>query len=269
MKKTVDAFLSGASISPVSALSYRRDLESLGEYFAWDLKKVQKGQLNSFFEALSQRISPSSFSRLVSVVRSYFAYLLKEGKISENPMEGISTKDFTGKEAINLTEEECERLITYSAPGFRGIRDQVMLCVLAETGIRVSELISLDRKDISPGAIHCGKDRHRRVLPLSAPLSRKIADYMVLSALYLPPISEAQPLFITAKGDRITRQGFWKNLKDRAIYCGIDKAISPHSLRRHLAVKLLEEGRDREEIRQQLGNVDTASLRGYQQKNKE
>ena len=89
---------------------------------------------------------------------------------------------------------------------------------------------------------------------------------MAISALYLPDEREDRPLFVTAKGSRLTRQGFWKNLKDRAIYCGIDKPISPHALRRHFAVNLLSGGADKEEVRQKLGNQDTASLRGYEQK---
>lgn len=269
MKKTIEDFLASSSISAVSALAYRRDLENLGQHFQFDLKCIGKRELALYFEGLSQGISASSFSRCVSVTKSYFSYLSDTGFLKENPMEEIFAKNFSKKDGVLLSLEECERLVSYSAPGFRGIRDQVMLSLLAETGIRVSELVGLDRASVSGNTLSCGTGHHRRVLTLSLPLSRKLADYMTLSALYLSEPDEKQPLFITAKGGRLTRQGFWKNLKDRAIYCGIDKPISPHSLRRYFAVKLLNEGRDKEEIRQKLGNMDTASLRGYQQKEKE
>lgn len=269
MKKTIEDFLSSSSIRAISALSYRRDLENLARYFAFDFTAIGKKEITSYFESLSRTVSASSFSRCVSVVKSYFAYLDSKGLIRENPTNEIFAKNFSQKDPVELSREECERLITYSGPGFRGMRDQVMLLLLSETGIRVSELVGLDRKDFSKGALLCGKDRHRRVLTLSAQLSRKIEDYMILSSLYFSLPLEDDPLFITAKGTRLTRQGFWKNLKDRAIYCGIDKPISPHSLRRYFAKSLMEEGMDKEEIRQKLGNLDTASLRGYQQKQKE
>lgn len=266
MKKTVEAFLKSADISSVSLLSYGRDLQSLSEHFTFDLDSVNREALVSFFHTASQKLSVSSFTRLVSVSRSYFSYLSEKGILKENPMAEIRAKDFSQKEKPGLTQEECERLISYSVPGFRGIRDRVMLSLLSETGIRVSELVSLDRGDINGNCLSCGESHHRRVLTLSPALSRKVAEYMTVSALYLPDCSLSSPLFITAKGGRLTRQGFWKNLKDRAIYCGIDKPISPHALRRFFAVKLLSEGKDREEVRQKLGNADTASLRGYQQK---
>lgn len=181
-------------------------------------------------------------------------------------MAQIRAKDFSRKERSHLTEEECERLISYPLPGFRGIRDRVMLSLLSETGLRVSELTGLDRGDVNGNTLSCGEAHHRRVLTLSPSLSRKIEEYMTVSALYLSECTDSSPLFITAKGSRLTRQGFWKNLKDRAIYCGIDKPISPHALRRFFAVKMLSEGKDREEVRQKLGNADSASLRGYEQK---
>jgi integrase/recombinase XerD len=105
------------------------------------------------------------------------------------------------------------------------------------------------------------KKRQRKIL-LSPSLVRTLSAYLAVAEIY--PTEEEKPLFITAKGSRLTRQGFWKNLKDRAIYSGIDKPLSPQTLRNSLALHLIEAGKDREEITKLLGNADRSSLRGYE-----
>ena len=262
MRKTVEAFLSETGVSAVSLLSYRRDLEKIMDHFSNRPELADGKELVGYFTEQAEVSSASSISRQVSVVRSFYAYLKKEGIVSSDPMEGIRASDFEKKDRQGLDREEFSRLLAHSSSGFRGMRDRAMLMLLCETGMRVSELVELDLSDLREGCLLCGTARRRRCLTVSPALAGALSKYLAVRALYDPGDTE-NALFITSRGMRISRQGFWKNLKERAICCGIDKPISPHTLRLSLARHLMEDGKAREEISGLLGNADPASLRNY------
>ncbi len=263
MKRMMEEFLERSGVCEVSLLSYRRDLEKLFLYFENRPEKADKESLESYFSQLGQKFSPTSLTRHVSVVRSFYQYLFEKGAIGENFAKDLRAASFCQKKERGLTEEELERLLSFPAPGFRGMRDRAMLQLLCETGLRVSEIVSLNREDFGENEILCGSGKRRRSISLSPALSRTLSTYLAVAEIY-PVTGEEKPLFITAKGSRLTRQGFWKNLKDRAIYSGIDKPLSPQTLRNFLALHLIESGKDREEITKLLGNADVSSLRGYE-----
>lgn len=261
VRDLVEAFLQKTEISAVSLLSYRRDLEKLMSHFSDHPETAKQQDLIAYFSDCGKILSSSSLSRQVSVVRSFYAFLKEAGIRSENPMDGIRASCFIKKQGETLDREEFARLISCPIPGFRGIRDRAMLILLCETGLRVTELVNLDCEDLREKVLFCGHGRRRRSLPLSASAFDALSKYLAVRSLY--EVHESEPLFLTVRGMRMTRQGFWKNLKDRAIYSGIDKPISPHTLRRSLALHWMEEGRAREEISGLLGNADPASLRSY------
>lgn len=263
MERMMEEFLERSGACKVSLLSYRRDLEKLYSYFENEPEKAETKDLETYFTQLGQKFSSTSLTRHVSVVRSFYKYLLEKGVIEKDPMENLRAAAFCQKKEICLTREEFERLLSYPAPGFRGMRDRAMLQLLCETGLRVSELVSLDQTDLAENAVFCGTGKRRRKISLSPTLLRTLSSYAAVAEIY-PSREGEKPLFITAKGTRLTRQGFWKNLKDRAIYSGIDKPLSPQTLRNSLALHLIEEGKDREEITKLLGNADVSSLRGYE-----
>lgn len=263
MRDSVEAFLQKTDISPVSLLAYRRDLENLMSHFCDHPETAGKQDLIAYFSDRGEVLSSSSLSRQVSVVRSFYAYLKEVGMLSENPMDGIRAAHFVKKQGEILDRDEFTRLISCPIPGFRGIRDRAMLILLCENGLRVTELVNLDRGDLRERSLLCGQGRRRRSLPLSASAYDALSKYLAVRSLYSVRETAGDPLFLTVRGMRMTRQGFWKNLKDRAIYSGIDKPISPHTLRRSLALHWMEEGRAREEISGLLGNADPASLRSY------
>ena len=264
MREVAEAFLCDAGVSAVSLLSYRRDLEKLISHFSSHPEKACREDLEAYFSEQGKKLSSASLTRQVSVVRSFFAYLLEKGILSENPMDGICATKFVQKDHEVLNREEFIRLIEHSVPGFRGIRDRAMLMLLCETGLRVTELVELDLEDVSEGGVLCGAGRRRRCVPISPKTQGALAKYLAMRALYAPEEGERSPLFVTVRKARITRQGFWKNLKERAFFSGIDKPISPHTLRRSLALHLMEEGKARAEITNLLGNADPASFRSYQ-----
>ena len=269
MREYIEAYLNQTDVSDVSLLSYRMDLERFSFRFPRAEEQVEREALISYFAEEGKRLSPSSLSRRISVVRSFYEYLKRQGVISENPMDGVRASDFSKKEQEVLDREEFDRLMEYSVPGFCGIRDRAMLMLLCETGLRVTELVELELADLSEGNLVCGNGRRRRSLPLSAKCYGTIRKYLAVRELYASPSEQRDPLFITVRGSGMTRQGFWKNLKERAIYCGIEKTISPHTLRRSLALHLMEQGKARGEISSFLGNADPGSLRNYQSRKKE
>lgn len=260
MREYVNAFLQQSGVSSVSLLAYRRDLEKLLAQFSQHPETAKREELIAYFTLQGKELSPSSLSRRVSVVRSFYSFLEKEGLISENPMKGVSAAAFEKKEGEVLDREEFTHLLEYSVPGFRGIRDRAMLMLLCETGMRVTELVELSCRDLREGCVLCGKGSRRRSVSISPGLQDALSQYLAVRSLYA---GQDGALFVTSRGTKMTRQGFWKNLKERAVYSGIAKTISPHTLRRSLALHWMEEGRAREEITRILGNADPASLRNY------
>lgn len=263
MESTVEMFLKQHPVSEVSLLSYRRDLAGLSRHFSDRPEKANREELIGYFTSLSASVSFSSLSRCISVAKAYYDFLAKEKRCAENPMKAIRASDFEKKDRAALTAEEMLSLISFSAVGFRGMRDRVMLGLLSETGMRVSELCSLNRSDFDSFGVKCGRGERRRHLPLSSDLKRSLSEYQAVLELFSES-GEDGPFFLSKNKTRLTRQGFCKILKDRAILCGITKPISPQTLRRSLALSWIKSGVSAEEIKSRLGNADTASLRGYQ-----
>jgi len=265
----IEAFLQNKRVASNSLESYRRDLNALKSHFGVKkLIQLKKEDLESYFSALTKKLSPSSLTRRISVVRSFYRYFCKEGTIKKSPMDGILACNFKGKKRESLTDEELEALTSLPATGLRGRRDGAMLSLLCETGMRVSEMTQLNRNSFSleSGKLFCGKGKRSREILLSPSLSDTLRSYLAVAGLYAE--GENAPMFVTSAGKRITRQGFWKNMKEHAVAMGVEKHISPQTLRRSLAQKMMKEGKKKEEIRRLLGNADTASLRNYETKEK-
>lgn len=265
----IEVFLQNKGVASNSLESYRRDLTALKSHFGVkNLVLLKREDLEGYFSALTKKLSPSSLTRRISVVRSFYRYFCKEGTIKKSPMDGILACNFKGKKRESLTEEELEALTSLPATGLRGRRDGAMLRLLCETGMRVSEMIQLNQNSFCKerGTLLCGKGKRSREILLTPGLCDTLQAYLSVAHLYAD--GEGAAMFVTAAGKRITRQGFWKNMKEHAVAMGVEKHISPQTLRRSLAQKMMREGKKKEEIRRLLGNADTASLRNYETKEK-
>ena len=165
-----------------------------------------------------------------------------------------------------LTNREVDRFLEQpQCVDSKGYRDHAMLELLYATGIRVSELISLNEKDVnlSAGVIRCRSKGRERMIPLYARAIKALSDYMkdVRPRLIADP--EEQALFVNMSGERMSRQGFWKIVKHYQELAQIDKEITPHTLRHSFAVHLLENGADLRSIQEMLGHADISSTQIY------
>ena len=260
----LNGFLDRKYLGKESRASYRRQILALSEHCGTDcLSSLTKEDLISYFSDLAHTASSATLSRTVSVVRSYYAYLLRQGAVEVNPMAGIRASQFEKKKESVLSSEDFARLIGERSAGVLELRDRAMLMLLCETGMRVSELVGLDREawDSDRSLLTVGKGKRIRSVSLSPQTAKELEAYRSVSELQTH--GEGKALFLNGMGKRLSRQGFWKNLKERADLMGVSRKITPQLLRRSLAYQRLNAGEEPEKVRRLLGNVNLASLRQF------
>lgn len=253
--------------------SYLRDVRQLGDYL---FSKTDKRFENVCEEDLSRYIthlrscgkSVSTVSRAIASIKNFYTFLLNESIVSENPTGKLVPDKTTHVLPQILTSREVDLLLEQpECVDAKGYRDRAMLELLYATGIRVSELISLNVHDInlSAGILIChGKD-HDRVIPLYSTAIKALGEYVdfIRPQMIASPGEEA--LFVNVSGERMSRQGFWKLVKSYQVKAGIEKTITPHTLRHSFAAHLLENGADLRSIQEMLGHADISSTQVYSQ----
>jgi len=258
-----------ASANTVS--SYMRDIRQFG---AWLHEQEEKdvleatqaniGQYISFLEKEGR--SAATKSRALASLKNFYAYLISSGFLNESPVREVKVERGEKKLPQVLTSREVELLLAQpSSADAKGIRDKAMLEVMYATGIRVTELISLDldHVNLDAGTIKCSSGRKQRVIPLYPEALRALRVYLsdVRSLMLADPREKA--LFVNVGGSRMSRQGFWKILKAYQTAAHIDKEIGPHTLRHSFAVHLLENGADIGSVQELMGHSDISSTQVY------
>ncbi len=209
--------------------------------------------------------APTSISRAIASTRNFYKYLCSKKICEINPVEKVHTLKSEKKLPQILTGDEIRLLLEQpSGTGFKGKRDKAMLELLYATGIRVTELISLDLGDVNLeiGYIVCRRQTRERVIPIYPRAVAMLKDYINnerLSAV----VDEPNAMFINTNGSRLTRQGFWKIVKSYTEKAHIDKDITPHTLRHSFAAHLLENGADIKSLQEMLGHADVSSTQIY------
>lgn len=205
-----------------------------------------------------------SVVRTISALRSFFGFLMRDGKISVNPMMEIDIPKFKAPIPHTLSEEEMARLFDLPKPAKTALRDLAILELLYATGLRVSELINLTKSSVNLEAgfvIACGKRSKERIVPLGSHARCTLKSYM-------ERINPAVPfLFPNGRGGVITRQAVWKLLRLYGLKIGGVK-ISPHTLRHTFATHLLEGGADLRSVQVLLGHEDISTTQIYTHVNK-
>lgn len=262
-KNTIDAYI--RDLGNFKSHIDRSDVSSF-EDINVDFLEEYKNSL------IKKGLSVSSISRNFSALRSLFQYLIVKNVIFENPAKSIKNEKTSKKDPQILTNKEIELLLAQpSITDIKGIRDKAMLEVLYATGIKVSELTSLNIDDINIKMqfIRCSNGSKERYIPLYPLAVKALNNYLDTSRKLLIIDRDEKALFVNISGERITRQGFWKILKGYAESAKISKQITPHTLRHSFAAHLLENGADIHDIQEILGHSDISSTQRYAQLLKE
>ena len=251
--------------------SYVRDLNQFRTWLmstgTTDLRRVRKENVDAYMQYMSSKgKSPATITRSAASIRSFYQYMLQRGALRQNPAKAVAAVKVERKYPEILTGREVELFLEQpKCVDDKGFRDHAMLEMLYATGIRVSELISLNVEDVNlaAGFIRCVGRGKERIIPLYAAAVKALRDYLEFIRPRIIADKEEHALFVNMNGERMSRQGFWKIIKYYQEKAEIKKDITPHTLRHSFAVHLLENGADLRSIQEMLGHADISSTQIY------
>ena len=251
--------------------AYRADLMTLERRLAERYIPIEKAEKADLLEFIAGRVEggakPRSTARQLSSFRRFFRYIMREGLIETDPTADIEMPRIGRSLPKTLTEDEVDSLL--QAPNTDeplGHRDRAMLELLYATGLRVSELINLKQSQVNfnQGVLRIiGKGDRERLIPLGDEAQRWLKEFIDGPRMEILLERQTDYLFPTRRGDRMTRQAFWHIIKRYAAKAGIDKKLSPHSLRHAFATHLLNRGADLRVVQLLLGHSDLSTTQIY------
>lgn len=264
-----------ASESTVS--SYWGDLRKLDQYLqehgVCDVGDVTSTNLNSYVLYLErQGLSTATVSRNVASMKAFFHFEWYQRRISEDPAASVKAPHIEKKPPEILSIEEMKLLLGQPCQDKpKGQRDRAMLTLLYATGMRVTELVSLRLEDIRPdmGYLVCRDADRERVLPFGEEAKQAVERYLEYGRELLLKGEASEYLFVNCSGKPMSRQGFWKLIKQYASKAGIEADITPHTLRHSFAAHLLRSGADLRFVQERLGHSDIAATQIYLNMEKE
>ena len=267
----LDAIWMERGLSSNTLSAYKADLMALARWLATrqvDLPDAKRSDLLAFLAWRSEEgASPRSTARQLSSFRRFFRYMVREGVVDEDPTAQIAMPKIGRSLPKSLTEEEVESLLTgpvVTDP--LGHRDRTMLEVLYATGLRVTELINLkvSQVNLNQGVVRViGKGDRERLIPLGEESQKWLQQFVDGARGEILLERQTDYLFPTRRGDRMTRQAFWHIIKRYAKKAGIDKDLSPHTLRHAFATHLLNHGADLRVVQMLLGHSDLSTTQIY------
>ena len=248
--------------------SYLRDIRQLADFLGEGglVDASPEGLATYIAELRSAGKSVATVSRTIASIKCLYSHLFIKQLITLNPAQGLTPEKAPQKLPEILTNREVELLL--SQPNCidpKGYRDKAMLELLYATGIRVTELIDLKITDVNleAGVIRCVNRDTERLIPMYPAAVKALRDYITLVRPQMILRSDEQSLFVNVSGEHMSRQGFWKIIKHYQKMAGIEKDITPHTLRHSFAAHLLENGADIHAVRDMLGHKDVSSMQVY------
>ncbi len=267
----IDALWMQAGLSRNTLNAYRSDLTALAEHLHREGVTLLDAQTADLLSFLSQRAAagarPRSLARLLSSIKRFYRYQLQQGRLRADPSVQVAAPRVGRALPQSLTEAEVEALLESVHPETpERHRDRTMLETLYATGLRVSELVglTLEQLDLQQGIVRVlGKGGKERLVPLGETALDWLQQYLVHSRQALLKQSSSNVLFLSRKGGALSRQGFWYLIKRYARKAGIDKQLSPHTLRHAFATHILNHGADLRVVQMLLGHSDLSTTQIY------
>lgn len=270
LERFLDALWLEAGLSRNTLSAYRSDLEGFANWLKAPPAQATREQIMGYLAAgVSRGSRPRTSARLLSSLRRFYHYLLREGLISEDPTATLEAPKLGRPLPKSLSEEQVELLL--NAPDTEtplGLRDRAMLETLYATGLRVSELVGLavQRVNLQSGVVQAiGKGDKERLVPLGEEAIEWLQRYLRAARATLLHGQTSDALFPTTRGAAMTRQAFWHNIKRYAQRAGIGSSLSPHTLRHAFATHLLNHGADLRVVQMLLGHADLSTTQIYTQ----
>ena len=282
MKEDIDSFLSYLTVekgfSENTVVAYRNDLYQLASFVEEEAAKRslapswadfnRQGMLSYLLNLNERSYVATTKARKVAAAKSFFKFMVAEGNIKDDPTQNIGSpkmgkslpKPISVSQAMLLLEQPAK----LSTPEAK--RDRAMLELLYASGMRVSELVSLNLGDINidSGDVRCfGKGHKERIIPIAPRAVLTIKEYLQEGRPHLARADTEQALFLNARGDRLTRQGLWQIIKGYAKSAELGAEITPHTLRHSFATHMLNGGADLRSVQELLGHANISTTQVY------
>jgi len=282
VKEAIDNFLNYLAVekgfSENTIFAYRNDLQQLASFVEKEVAKHstipswasfdRQSMLLYLSELKEKRYAATTIARKVAAIKSFFGFLVAEGILRDNPTRDVPSprvgkslpKPISIAQARLLLEQPSKR----STPEAK--RDRAMLELLYATGMRASELVSLNLADIDieGGYVRCfGKGHKERLIPIYRQASLVLKEYLADGRPRLAHNSEEKALFLNRRGERLTRQGLWQILKGYAKEAGLEAQVTPHTLRHSFATHMLSGGADLRSVQELLGHANISTTQVY------
>ncbi len=247
-------------------LSYDNDLKKIESYYnKKDLLKLNVNDLIKYISVLSD-LAPSTVSHNISTLKAFYNYFLKVGKIKTNPTDALKSPKLGTHLPVYLTEEEINKLLDIEVKDAFSARNKAILEVMYGTGLRISEVINLEFKniDVEDCIVRVmGKGSKERIIPINDIAINALNNYLENFRPSMLKGDINNYLFLNNHGKQMTRQGIFKMIKQECLVKGIKKDVSPHTLRHTFATHLLQNGADLRIIQELLGHSDISTTQIY------
>ena len=282
MKEDIGRFLTYLSVekgfSDNTLAAYRNDLNDLANFAEGEAAKhssipswadfTRQGMLSYLLNLKERNYADTTLARKVASAKSFFKFMVAEGKLKDSPTENVRSpnvgrqlpKPISHAEAMKLLEQP-SRLATPEAK-----RDSAMLALLYASGMRVSELMSLNLGDVDTEGdfVRCfGKGHKERLIPIARRASLTLKEYLNEARPKLIRNNAEKAMFLNRRGERLTRQGFWQILKGYARAAELKSGITPHTLRHSFATHMLSGGADLRSVQELLGHANISTTQVY------
>lgn len=264
------------SVKKMAANSVEAYLRDISEFAAFlsgkgtsNLAEATQADVAAYLLQLKQDgKSAATVNRKMASIRAFYKFMTSSGIVSANPATDIKSPKIAKREIEYLTVEEVETLLEQPDGSSKGIRDKAILELLYATGLRVSEVIETDVEHINlrMGFVTCtGEHGKARIIPLGRPCRAALEEYIYdgRAKLLRDKDADEKALFLNYYGERMTRQGMWKMLKEYATKAGLEKTITPQILRNSFAVHMVQNGADLKSLQELMGHEDLTATQIY------